>query len=351
MFVKTNFAVILTSHSLHNVKELPWVAIEEGAVAAGSEGGEDEDAPTAALLGPPEEAIEDNEDEADDGDDPFGHKKRKRRKETDQQMANIVDDKIAKMEAAAEADMEEHQNRRPAIHKLKVLAEVEEFLAQKKYHELFISSGGLGVLKAWVEPYADGSLPNARVRAAVLRGCQLLPIDTTREDMKAQLKRSELGKRVLFLSMCSAETMENKRMARELVQNWSRPIYDDPDAEAEKKRIRSKQLEKARLANVAMQRAAEAKKAAQRPALRPGDPGWRMHASIPQATKLDYVHEPSVSERVQQASAAAAAAAAHAPEKSSRFAKKMREVLRKQKSTAARAAKPSVEGRTITLLN
>jgi hypothetical protein len=44
-----------------------------------------------------------------------------------------VDDKIAKMEAAAEADMEEHQNRRPAIHKLKVLAEVEEFLAQVNY--------------------------------------------------------------------------------------------------------------------------------------------------------------------------------------------------------------------------
>jgi hypothetical protein len=47
-------------------------------------------------------------------------------------------------------------------------------------------------------------------------------------------------------------------------------------------RVRSKQLEKARLANIVMQRAAEAKKAAQRQALRPGDPGWRMHASIPQ---------------------------------------------------------------------
>ena len=38
-------------------------------------------------------------------------------------------------------------------------------------------------------------------------------------------------------------------------------------------------------------------------------------------------------------------------EKDSHFAKKMREVQRKQKSTTARAAKPSVEGRTITLMN
>lgn len=43
---------------------------------------------------------------------------------------------------------------RPAIQKLKFLAEVEEFLAQKKYHEMFISAGGLGVLK--VTPYERG---------------------------------------------------------------------------------------------------------------------------------------------------------------------------------------------------
>ena len=44
---------------------------------------------------------------------------------------------------------------------------------QKKYHELFVSAGGLGVLKSWLEPYGDGSLPNARVRSAVLRACQV----------------------------------------------------------------------------------------------------------------------------------------------------------------------------------
>ena len=39
------------------------------------------------------------------------------------------------------------------------------------------------------------------------------------------------------------------------------------------------------------------------------------------------------------------------PHKDTRFAKKMRDVQRKAKSTTARAAKPSVEGRTITLMN
>ncbi len=42
----------------------------------------------------------------------------------------VVDDKCAKMEAAAEEDMEQHEAGRPAVQKLKMLAEVDDFLAQ-----------------------------------------------------------------------------------------------------------------------------------------------------------------------------------------------------------------------------
>ena len=42
----------------------------------------------------------------------------------------VVDDKFAKMEAAAEEDMEQHEAGRPAVQKLKMLAEVDDFLAQ-----------------------------------------------------------------------------------------------------------------------------------------------------------------------------------------------------------------------------
>ena len=48
---------------------------------------------------------------------------------------------MAKMEAAAETDMEDHGNKRPAIQKLKILSEVEDFLSQ--------ASAGLdGVMEA-----------------------------------------------------------------------------------------------------------------------------------------------------------------------------------------------------------
>jgi transcription factor SPN1 len=46
-------------------------------------------------------------------------------------------------------------------------------LLQRKYHELFIHNGGLGVLKAWLEPYKDGSLPNTKIRTMVLNCCKV----------------------------------------------------------------------------------------------------------------------------------------------------------------------------------
>ena len=65
---------------------------------------------------------------------------------------------------------------------------------------------------------------------------QLLPIDTSREDIKTQLKRSQLAARVMFLCRCSEETTANRKLATELVQIWSRPIFYDADQEAEKRR-------------------------------------------------------------------------------------------------------------------
>ena len=65
---------------------------------------------------------------------------------------------------------------------------------------------------------------------------QVLPIDTSREDIKSQLKKSQLAARIMFLSRCSEETTANRKLATELVQIWSRPIFYDADQEAEKRR-------------------------------------------------------------------------------------------------------------------
>lgn len=51
---------------------------------------------------------------------------------------------------------------------------------------------------------------------------QNLPIDTGREDIRDNLKKSQLGSRIMFLAKCPDETQANRRAALELVQHWSR---------------------------------------------------------------------------------------------------------------------------------
>ena len=51
----------------------------------------------------------------------------------------------------------------------------------------------------------DGALPNAKVRESVLRALGALPVDCSLEDRKEQLKRSGLGKIVMFYFKLSGE--------------------------------------------------------------------------------------------------------------------------------------------------
>lgn len=46
------------------------------------------------------------------------------------------------------------------------------------------------------------------------------------QDRKEQLKKSRLGQVVMFLYKLPDETAANRRMAKELVERWSRPIFE-----------------------------------------------------------------------------------------------------------------------------
>lgn len=53
-------------------------------------------------------------------------------------------------------------------------------------------------------------------------------------------------KRVALHYVCVCVLQTNKALAREIVQEWSRPIFYDPELEAEKRRQREDQLKVAR---------------------------------------------------------------------------------------------------------
>lgn len=58
---------------------------------------------------------------------------------------------------------------KPAIQKLRLVREVEQFMANRLLHEELLANNGLHALSQWIAPYEDGSLPNTKVSGAWCR--------------------------------------------------------------------------------------------------------------------------------------------------------------------------------------
>ncbi|KAL7122753.1 hypothetical protein ACP275_01G063400 [Erythranthe tilingii] len=99
-------------------------------------------------------------------------------------------------------------------------------LCRIKLQSEILDHGGLSVLKTWLEPLPDGSLPCIDVRAAVLNVLNDIYIDWDESDRREQLKRSGIGKVVIFFSKSDEETRANRKVAKELVHKWGRIIFN-----------------------------------------------------------------------------------------------------------------------------
>lgn len=153
-------------------------------------------------------------------------KKKKKTEKSAAEIALLVENVMAELEVVAEEDAELNRQGKPAINKLKKLSLLTDVLAKKQLQLEFLDHGVLTLLKNWLEPLPDGSLPNINIRAAVLRILNDFPIDLDQYDRKEQLKKSGLGKVIMFLSKSDEETTANRKLAKELVDKWSRPIFN-----------------------------------------------------------------------------------------------------------------------------
>jgi hypothetical protein len=173
-----------------------------------------------------------------------------------------------------------------------------------------------------------------------------------------------------------------KRSYRKLLHRWVAPIVHDPEAERAKRERQAAALARQRALTQkasAAERAALDKRRAVEGALQPGEKGFRRHAYIPVAAKLDYVHNPGkaqpgpapasgrsrAAEEDEDNDGGFGAMAAVAREPGQRrggggggaggaeldpLTRRMRDASRLKKSTTARAAKVSVEGRNIAMM-
>ncbi|OQR90643.1 hypothetical protein THRCLA_09247, partial [Thraustotheca clavata] len=77
----------------------------------------------------------------------------------------------------------------------------------------------LGIIKKWIQPLDNGSLPNLSLRSKMLNMCLSMPI------YKEHLKRSGFGKVIMNLWKHPDETMENKELCRQMIDRWSRNVF------------------------------------------------------------------------------------------------------------------------------
>jgi len=145
--------------------------------------------------------------------------KRKRTKEmaTDEK-DKVVSALLGTMDGALKEDAAAAEEGAPALAKLKLLPVVERVFKQKALANTLLDFDALDMVAQWLAPGADGSLPTLAVREALLRSLGGLPAQPE------HLKRSGLGKVVMRYARNKKETEGNRRLARKLVEAWSRPV-------------------------------------------------------------------------------------------------------------------------------
>ncbi|KAI4369910.1 hypothetical protein MLD38_018304 [Melastoma candidum] len=279
-------------------------------------------------------------------------KKKKKSERSPAEIALLVEKIIAELELAADMDADANRQGKPAINKLKKLPLLTDVLSKRQLQQEFLDHGVLALLKTWLEPLPDKSLPNINIRAAILQTLSDLPIDLEQYDRREQLKSSGIGKVIMFLSKSDEETTSNRKLAKDLVDKWSRPIFNkstrfEDMRHAEDERIPNRRPPMKRPAketgtdsgdrDLDMDVFSRERK--------PGQSSSRLHASRPEATPLDFVVRPQ--SKIDPDEIRARAKLAVQDQRRMKMNKKLQQ-LKAPKKKQLQATKLSVEGRGMT---
>ncbi|KAL7159873.1 hypothetical protein ABFS83_01G056400 [Erythranthe nasuta] len=266
----------------------------------------------------------------------------KRKLETEECTGGValaVESFLAELEVAAEEDAKLNRQKKPAINKLKNLSHLKDGFSKIKLQSEILDHGGLSVLKTWLEPLPDGSLPCIDVRAAVLNVLNDIYIDWDEIDRREQLKRSGIGKVVIFFSKSDEETRANRKVAKELVHKWGRIIFNKSTRLEE-----MKQFEKKPAKNV-MRKSKSASmtyKTESSQSQNYAESSSRPHASRPDPAALDYAVRPR--SKIDPVEIRAKVKNAGHNEHRAKLNKKLQE-MRAPKRKQLQATKLSVDGR------
>ncbi|XP_022878553.1 protein IWS1 homolog 1-like [Olea europaea var. sylvestris] len=275
-------------------------------------------------------------------------KKKKKTEKSAAEIALLVENVMAELEVVAEEDAELNRQQKPAINKLRKLPLLTDVLSKKHLQQEFLDHGVLTLLKNWLEPLPDGSLPNINVRAAVLKILTDFPIDLDQFDRREQLKKSGLGKVIMFLSKSDEETTANRKLAKDLVDKWSRPIFNKSTRFEDMRNIEDERIFRRSSGKKPMNKSSgmdsqgdlDIAELSQGP--KSGHSSSRQHASRPEAMSMDFLVRPQ--SKVDPDEVRARAKQIVLDQRRVKMNKKLQQ-LKAPKRKQLQATKLSVEGR------
>eukprot|EP01112_Ceratiomyxa_fruticulosa_P021075 TRINITY_DN7333_c0_g7_i1.p1 TRINITY_DN7333_c0_g7~~TRINITY_DN7333_c0_g7_i1.p1 ORF type:complete len:503 (+),score=148.23 TRINITY_DN7333_c0_g7_i1:235-1743(+) len=253
----------------------------------------------------------------------------------DKDILELAKATVEKMDLAAHEDMLIYNSNSnvPALNKITILKEIKTMLSKRQLWEELVHQGVLKSIKMWLDPLPDKSWPSLDIRTALFESLALLPVG---ED---SLRESGVGKNVMLYYKSPKETLANKKLARALIEKWSRPIFglssryedlEQADLENGEKRRTSLTSISNEASNAALEeRTREVMKLKE-----------RNHANIPQRAMMDFSRRPE--------SRPVTNAGLPSSHRSSVLAEKYIKKKMKGKATGIgqmRAVKISVEGR------
>mmetsp|Transcript_1017 Transcript_1017/g.1466 ORF Transcript_1017/g.1466 Transcript_1017/m.1466 type:complete len:301 (+) Transcript_1017:347-1249(+) len=159
---------------------------------------------------------------------PFGQTLAALKKKKTKEMNQDEKDKICmgilgRMNDAFLEDNEARAREEPALRKIQLLPTVRRVFNQRALHNTLLEFDALVVICDWLRPLADNSLPSLAIRTAMLEIMQPLPAQP--EHLKKLTgSGTNVGRIVMKYSRDPRETPANRRLARKLVEAWSRPV-------------------------------------------------------------------------------------------------------------------------------
>ncbi|TYZ61837.1 hypothetical protein PybrP1_000949 [[Pythium] brassicae (nom. inval.)] len=263
--------------------------------------------------------------------------RRSKMKLSPQEMENITQEMLYRMDKAHQDDLVSIAERRPALEKIKYVDHALMLMRKHQLQPMLLDFDLLSLIKKWIHPLDDGALPNVGIRTKMLNMVAEMPI------YKEHLKRSGFGKVVMLLWKHPEETRENKDLCRDLIERWSRSVFNKTLDFSKLAELEAEKAENATYRRQEKRQQQQKTSTSSRSQggdvfARGGDSGdvkpatnSSDRAAIPQQLRFDFLHRPR--SKIEMNNEMAKKAPADADTRKARLAKRMQSIAKPGKKS------------------